>query len=154
MTIKELMAEFQDMIDHGVDPETPVCAGNYEVYFAEIQPAYYDGRLQRIVIDPAKRPYYSIVGAKVTAEGNKCSLHCLGVESVVFDNPDIPVDLSELGNKEDEQHWKKRIEEWRAESRAIEEHWENKRHDPHRCNFSGIGTCPTCGEELGMDNNL
>jgi hypothetical protein len=102
--------------------ETEVCIDNLDIYFAERLEAYWDGRLQLLVHDEAKRgKCYSIVGAKVTSKGSKIRLHYMGVEDVIDNDPDAPVDLSEIGNEETKKEWEKRIAHWREETKRINE---------------------------------
>ena len=41
----------------------------------------------------------------------------MGIEDVIDNDPDAPVDLTELENSPLYEEWKERIEKWRSESR-------------------------------------
>jgi hypothetical protein len=101
--------------------ETEVSVGNHDIYFIERQPAYWDGSLQRIIIDESKKPYYSVVGAKVVSSGFKLTLHTMGVEDVLENEPDAPVDLSDLEAHMPDSYedWKRRVENYRNEIKQI-----------------------------------
>ncbi len=116
MTSKELIAALQKE-----DPEgnLEVCVENKDIYFVEYKQAYWDGRLQRLIHDPdLKNKGYSIIGGKVTSRGMKLELHVMGIEDIIMDNPDVPIDLSELEER-DRQEWEKCIAEWRQEVKDI-----------------------------------
>lgn len=119
MKTKELIAALQAADPSG---EIEVCVDNKDIYFAEVVEAYWDGRLQRIVIDESKKPYYSVVGAKVLASGNKLRLHTMGVEDVLDNDPDAPVDLTDLERMPTSHtDWTQRVENMRKEIKMITE---------------------------------
>jgi hypothetical protein len=115
MKTKKLIAMLQEIDPSG---EFEVCVDNLDIYFAEPLPAYWDGRLQLLIQDESKEPHYSIVGAKVTAVGTKIKLHTMGVEDVLWHDPDAPIDLSEA-NEANPSRWEKIIEEIRAEVKNV-----------------------------------
>ena len=121
MTLQEMVNAGQKLIDDGVDPETPVCVNNKEIYFMAVEPAYWDGCLQKLIEDPSKRPYWSIVGVKITQNGNKVSLNPMGVEDVIADLPDCPVEIDVENHAEE---WRERIEKWRKETKEIDREME------------------------------
>jgi len=105
MTTAELIAALRE-----ADPEgtTSVCVGNYDVYFVQRLPAWYDGRLQQLVHDEDKRgKQWSIIGAKIISNGYKIDIRALSIRDVLLDMPDLPV---EGGDQET-------IERWRTEAR-------------------------------------
>tara|TARA_Y100000310_G_scaffold345691_1_gene468327 strand:- start:4894 stop:5277 length:384 start_codon:yes stop_codon:yes gene_type:complete len=114
MKVGELIKELQEF-----DLDEEVCVGNLDIYFLDELPAYYDGNLQRIIKDPEKKHCYSIVGAKVTGKGKKVNLYTMGVEDVILDDPEVPVDLSELIDIA-KARWESKVEEYREEIREIE----------------------------------
>lgn len=114
MTVRELIEELSHY-----DPNDPVCCDNQEIYTTERTEAYWDGRLQRIVVDPEKHgKCYSIIGAEVVSRGRKVSLIPVGVEDVLLHDPEAPVAI-DAGNADSNAEWEKRIVSWRAESREI-----------------------------------
>lgn len=128
MKTKDLIAMLQKEDPSG---EVEVCVNNHDIYFAEMMEAYWDGKLQLIVRDESKKPYYHIVGAKVVATGAKIKLHTMGVEDIIENDPDIPVDLSDLEKHSPYSYgdWKKRVEDWRKETKRIDAEVQQKIHE-------------------------
>lgn len=123
MTTKELIEALQEEDPEG---DMEVCVDNKDIYFVEYKQAYWDGKLQRLVHDPdLKGKGYSIVGGKVTSRGMKLELHVMGIEDIIMDNPDVPIDLSELEER-NRQEWEKRIAEWRQEIKDVVEEIDKK----------------------------
>jgi hypothetical protein len=89
------------------DGTTPVCVANEDVYFVQRLPACHDGRLQQLVHDESKQPYWTIVGAKIVSAGEKIDIVTLSIRDVLMDMPELPI---EGGDPET-------IEAWRAEAR-------------------------------------
>lgn len=122
------------------DPEgnTPVCVGNTDIHFVENLPAYYDGKLNQLIRDPKKAPYYDIVSAKRVSSGHKVKIHTLSIHDVIENNPDIPIDYTqmvEFGCGSDRAlDYKKSDDEVRTETRRIEkevhEEFEAKKNQP------------------------
>lgn len=105
MTTAELIAALREADPDGT---TPVCVGNADVYFVQVLPAYYDGRLQQLVHDESKRgKEWSIVGAKIVSAGRKVDIVPMSIRDVLSDVPDLPI---EGGDEET-------IARWRAEAR-------------------------------------
>ncbi len=89
MTSKELIAELQR-----IDPEgnIDVCVDNQPIYFLEKAPAYWDGKLGRLIEDPAlKGKAYSIIGYEIVSSGSKIKIRTIGLGDVLFEDPDLPV---------------------------------------------------------------
>jgi hypothetical protein len=109
MKTKDLIAALQDADPTG---EVEVCVGNQDIYFVEQLPAYYDGRLQTLIVDNSPNP--RINGVKVHSSGNKVQIHIMGVEDVLLDDPDATIDLSDL-NPESQtfKYWTARVEKLR-----------------------------------------
>lgn len=118
MKTKDLIKMLQDVDPSG---ETEVCVDNLDIYFAERKPAYWDGRLQLLIRDESKKPFYHVAGAKVISSGDKIELHTMGVEDVIENDPDAIVDLTDIEKNMSStfEEWKKRIENWRAETKRI-----------------------------------
>lgn len=96
MTTAELIALLK-----AADPDgtTPVCVDNADVYFVDRLPAYYDGKLQQLIHDPAKRgKAWSIIGARITSAGEKVEIHTVSVSDLVHMHPEIPIEG--LGDEE------------------------------------------------------
>jgi hypothetical protein len=110
MTSAELIKYLQ-----AEDPEgnTEVCVGNRPIHFVSREPAYYDGPLQELIEDPAKKPYYAVIGAKYVMIGDKVQIHTLDVEGVIENDPETPVDYSQAPRMADA------VKRWREETRKI-----------------------------------
>jgi len=129
--------------------ELEVIAGGTPIYFASRQPAYYDGPLQMLIHDESKRPYYSIVGYKVTQHGEKVRLHLMGLDECMLDEQSIPVDLTELGEYQ-RGSWEKRVAELREQMREIHEsvnEWAEKRRARNAHEAKVIGASEAAEKE-------
>lgn len=87
MKSRELIRILQELDPSG---EIEVYAGN-DILFAERLPGYYDGAPFRLVRDPAKAPYYDVVGFVYDRCGPKIQLHTHGLTDAVVDLRDVPV---------------------------------------------------------------
>jgi hypothetical protein len=79
--------------------EEEVCVGNVDVHFITSEPAYYDGALQVLLRDPAKEPYYNIVGGKYIRTGKKVVIHTLSISDAISNagaDGQFTVDYSQL----------------------------------------------------------
>lgn len=97
-----------------VDPDgtTPVCVSNADVYTVTRLEAYYDGRLEQLVHDEAKRgKAWSVVGARLIRTGDKIAIRPLSIEEVLVENPSMPVEVSDRDRDT--------VERWRIEARRI-----------------------------------
>ena len=122
MKVKELIAELNKIDPTG---EEEVCIDNRDIHFVELLPAYYDGKLQRLIRDEKKQGN-NIVGAKFTTKGCKVVIHYLGIEDVILDYVDLPVDYSELGSPERIAEYIEMVEKWREETRKIDKEIEEE----------------------------
>ena len=109
MKTKELIKRLQE-----VDPtgETEVCVGNEDILFVAREPAYYDGCFQVLDRDPAKEPYYNVIGVEIRANGDKIVIQPHGLNWVLIDHPDMPVKFDSDYSKE---HWAERVNKLREE---------------------------------------
>jgi len=83
VTVKELIDKLK-----GCDPEATVCTGgNDSISSVEALPAYYDGRLRKVVEDEDGTP----VRVEVNGHGGKVKIHSYDIEDVVFNYPRIEV---------------------------------------------------------------
>ncbi len=115
MKTKELIEALKDADPSG---ELEVIAGSDPIYFVETQEAYYDGMLPMLVQDHTKGPYYNIVGFKYTPNGGKVRLHLMDLDSCILNDPEIPLDLSEVP-AHSKQRYFERAEKKRTEIREI-----------------------------------
>jgi hypothetical protein len=115
MNVGELKKELDKYPD-----DMPVCVGNEDIYYVNSEPAYWDGILQRLIIDESKKPYYCIAGVKFTSKGSKLCLRTMGFKDVLLDNPEAIMQL-DMGNSCDRKilEYKKMVEKARVEMRTI-----------------------------------
>lgn len=115
MNVGELKAELKNYPD-----DMPVCVDNIDIYFVDPKPAYWDGVLQRLVIDESKKPYYCVVGGKFTTKGSKLNLSTMSIKDHLLDFPDSPVEFDMGGSCEEKvQAYREMVDRWRAEIRQI-----------------------------------
>lgn len=116
MKTNELIEQLQKL-----DPnnECEVCVNNEDIYFADRMPAYWDGRLQVLIRDPEKAPYYNITGLKVTGTGDKIKLHVMTLEDILYHNPRATVDLTSLGTNT-RLEWEQVVKNIREEAIKLE----------------------------------
>lgn len=114
MTTAELIKQLQAADPAGT---TEVAIDNLDVHFVECLEAYWDGLLQRVIRDESRQDY-NVVGARVTAKGRKVRIHTIGVKDAIANDPDLPVDLSEVGELR-RADWQARVDGWRAEARKL-----------------------------------
>lgn len=99
MKSKELIAEILKRDPSG---ELEVIAGGTPIYFVDCEPAYYDGPL-KILVQDKSRSGYNIVGFKYTHQGNKIRLHLMDLDDVLLNDPDLPIDISEVSEHSSER---------------------------------------------------
>ena len=97
--------------------ETECCVENADIFFVDVQPAYYDGYLQVLKRDPTSK-CYNVVGAKYTAKGQKVVIKVLTISDAIFEQEDLPVEFEDLspGNAD---YYRKLVEDRRALTRKI-----------------------------------
>ena len=118
MKTKDLIAALQENDPSG---EIECCVGNADIHFVNVEPAYYDGRLQVLERDHSKDPYYNIVGAKRTSKGSKVVLHVYSIEDYISDNPeDARIDYSECHGEAMVAHYRESDERVRQTVLAIQ----------------------------------
>lgn len=116
MKVKELIRLLQEEDPTG---ETEVCVDNIDIFSVHTEPAYWDGKLQLLIRDDSKKPYYDVVGAKYVTKGCKIVLHPMSVSDVLWDNPDAEVDYSEL-HPSSVASYKEQDDKTRQRSRDVE----------------------------------
>ena len=97
--------------------ETECCVENADIFFVDVQPAYYDGYLQVLKRDPTSK-CYDVVGAKYTAKGQKVVIKVLTISDAIFEQEDLPVEFEDLspGNAD---YYRKLVEDRRALTRKV-----------------------------------
>ncbi len=89
MKTKKLIELLQNADPTG---EEEVCVGNEDIHYVIPLPAYYDGTLQVIDRDSEDNP----IAVRFKRSGLKISIHPYSIRDVLFDNPNTPIDYSEL----------------------------------------------------------
>lgn len=108
MKVKALI----DALSQFADDEE-VSVGNCDIHFVDIEPSYYDGCQQVLIRDEARNDY-NIIGATRRESGTKVVIHTLSIREAIWDDPDLPIDYSQLSGgrqadyqaKDDEQRVK------------------------------------------------
>ena len=115
MKTKDLIAELQEADPSG---ELECCIENVDIFSVATEPAYWDGRLQLLTRDPAKKPYFDVIGGKYTSKGAKVVISPMSITDVLWDNPDAVIDYSEVGGSAD--RYRVSDDETRKASRDVE----------------------------------
>ena len=117
MKTKDLIAELQEADPSG---ELEVCVENVDIFTVTTEPAYWDGRLQVLKRDPAKKPYYDVVGGKYTSKGSKVVISPMSITDLLWNDPDAEIDYSEVGSPDSAERYRKSDDETRKASRDVE----------------------------------
>lgn len=122
MKTKDLIRVLMELDPSG---EEQVCVGNSDIHYVDRLPAYYDGTMQVLLRDNSKWGY-SIVGGKYVRSGVKISIVDRSIEDALWDDPDMPVDYSEL-SPNSQVEYRQRHEEIKRKVAEIETEceWEN-----------------------------
>lgn len=118
MKTKELIRQLQEKDPSG---EMDCCIGNVDIYFVSVDPSYYDG-CKQILIRDEKNSYYNIIGAKIVSDGQKVVLHELSIKSMLWNDPDSPIEYDEYS----ERSYKKAHDNIRKEVREFIIEMENE----------------------------
>ncbi len=113
MKSKDLIRFLQEVDPEG---ETEVCVDNEDIYFVERPEAYWDGRLQVLIRDPDKAPYYNVDGIKFVSRGEKIRLNLLPFQDVLLNDSDARM---EYDSETTRKRMEKQVEAERAEVRRI-----------------------------------
>jgi hypothetical protein len=97
--------------------EGEVLVGNTDIFCLEGKPGYWDGCKEVLVRDWTSE-YYNVVGAEYSSEGSKISIRTLSIEDAVYNNPDLPVKVTDtFVNKRMQQQ----IDKIRKEAKDLKE---------------------------------
>lgn len=131
MKTKDLIAALlsEDPGEDGMGGELEVCVDNVDIQWVGVEPAYYDGCLQVLERRPDTK-YYNIIGAKYFQTGFKVVIHPLSITDAVFNNNNLPVDMSDLDEGR-RQRYGEYLEIRRQECRKIEHDCELKLFTRH-----------------------
>lgn len=89
MTTGELIDALQ-IADPGGTGE--VCVNNKDILCVVAEEAYYDGCMERLILDK-ENPTYNVVGGLVTSEGVKISIHTHSIADAIQLNAELPVEI-------------------------------------------------------------
>jgi len=80
-----------------IDPtgEIEVLVGNCDILTLQLKPMYWDGHGEVFIRDKSKKGY-DVIGLKVCSSGNKIDIQTLSIEDVIWNDPKVKIDLSEL----------------------------------------------------------
>lgn len=112
MKVRELIEQLQEL-----DPELHVEIPTGPAWFVGVLPAYYDGVHCQLITDPNAH-YYNVLGFKYTYEGSKVVIYSHSIADAMLDDPEIPVDLSELPGDARKRH-EEAVEKMRKEYREL-----------------------------------
>jgi len=93
MKTKELIKQLQECDPSG---EIEVCVSNVDIHYVTTEPAYYDGKLQLLVRDPALTDCYDVIGGKYMTTGSKVVITLMSITDVLWDDPDATIDYSDI----------------------------------------------------------
>lgn len=114
MKSKDVIAMLQSLDPTG---ECDVSVGNVDILSIEIEPAYWDGCLQRLVRDPTSQ-HYNVIGGEYTSNGDKIVIGIHSIRDAIMTNSDLPVTFA---GGMDMSDYVKDVEEFRKESLKLDE---------------------------------
>ena len=117
MKTAELIRRLQEADPSG---DLDVVVGCEDILFIESLPSYYDGPKHLLVRDPAKAPYYDVVGGLISYEGEKIKIHCHMLEDALANNPDLPIEIRG-GNANNRARHEEAVKAWRQEAIELRE---------------------------------
>lgn len=115
MKTKELIRQLQENDPSG---EEHCTVDGIDIWFVDRLPGYYDGNCEQLIRDPEKKGY-NIVGAKIKRRSDKIMLRTLSIEDAIWNDPELPLDVSEVSNydgcdyKEKYDELRKKIKEYK-----------------------------------------
>ncbi|KKN19529.1 hypothetical protein LCGC14_0944910 [marine sediment metagenome] len=85
--------------------------GNYDIFCAHVEPAYWDGCMQLLVRDK-DNSYYNVTGAIYTSKGVKVQIETMGIDDALCEDPELPVEVIDtFVNK----RMQDQVDAWRVE---------------------------------------
>lgn len=115
MKTKDLIAALQEADPTG---EVECCVGNADIHCVYQEAAYWDGCLQVLIHDPAKKPYYDIIGGKYVASGNKVVIRPLSISDAIFNDENLPVYYEGMSEQK-QQDYQKMVQDRRNQTKSI-----------------------------------
>lgn len=110
MKTKELIKRLQELDPEG---DMEISIDNHDIYQVELHHAGENGMLSRIISNDNGR----VIGAKVIDKGLKISLSYLTIEDLIWNDPDLPVQI-DVASEEAREDWEEVISSIREEARA------------------------------------
>ncbi len=89
MKTAELIRRLQEADPTG---EHECVVDNRDIFFATVEPMYYDGRPWLLKRDPSKAPYWDVTGLRLVRGGDKIQIRTLSVDDVFDAVPTASVD--------------------------------------------------------------
>lgn len=115
MKTKRLIELLQEADPSG---ELECCIHNQDILGVHTMAAYWDGCLQVLERDPAKAPYYDVVGGRFVAGGDKLKIIPHGIFDAIDDNYEFPVSFDGDYTR---NHYAETVEKRRVEVREMEQ---------------------------------
>ncbi len=114
MKTKDVIAMLQETDPSG---ELECVVGNHDIFCAHVEVAYWDGSMQLLVRDK-DNPYYNVIGAIYTSQGDKVQIDTMGIDDALCNDPDLPVEVIDTFVNKRMQN---QVDEWRTENKEIKE---------------------------------
>lgn len=112
MKTRELILALQKADPNG---ELEVVVGNEPIFFLTNDPAYWDGTLQKLILDNTCH-FYNVVGAVYCRVGAKIQIHTHSITDALWKNPDLQVRYE--GYMCEERH-RDNVERTRIEAKRV-----------------------------------
>jgi hypothetical protein len=110
MRTKDLIKKLQEADPSG---ELECNVMGHDVFYIDRSPYYYDGYSEVLIRDPAKEPYYNVIGAKFNAPEDKITIVTHSIEDALYEDPELPIEYP--GSSE--RNYKSWVEQTRQEAR-------------------------------------
>ncbi len=92
-----------------------VSVGNCDIHFVAGEPGYYDG-CQQVLVRDETCDHYNIIGGKYNSTKEKIVIHTLAFSDAIWNNPDMPIDYSDL-SKDRTERYKQNNDKTRQEAK-------------------------------------
>jgi len=122
MKSKVLIEKLKELDPTG---EIEVCDGNQDILCLQLKPSYWDGN-SKVFIRDEKLKGYNIKGVKICESGSKISIISLSLEDVIWEDPSVEIDLSDLSSASHIVEYTNEVKKIRAEALEFREKYEQK----------------------------
>jgi hypothetical protein len=114
MKTREFIKRLQEADPSG---DLDCCIDNHDILRVERQFAFYDGALEILVRDPARLPYYEVIGGILRTKGDKIRIQVLSLEDAIYEakGKPFPIEIECADDKVRErleldiQRWRKAV---------------------------------------------